>query len=200
MIRATHKTNEKGERKWGKNSVKPALSAAIVLCAISAVQAAPVTYQFNASNFTSDRGSLAPVSSVAGSFTLDGETLVGLDLTVGTHVFTLGQVGYQVYLPYSAYIGATAAGGYNRMEWSWSSVDPVGTSYNDFRLDASLNGYLSSSFAYTVANIGDRFEAQAVTVWDPSVVPVPTAAWLFGSGLVGLAGFARRRKDVAPVD
>jgi hypothetical protein len=27
-----------------------------------------------------------------------------------------------------------------------------------------------------------------------SSVPVPAAAWLFGSGLVGIAGFARRRK------
>ena len=31
----------------------------------------------------------------------------------------------------------------------------------------------------------------AVDVW---VVPVPTAAWLFGSGLLGLVGIARRRK------
>jgi len=32
------------------------------------------------------------------------------------------------------------------------------------------------------------------TVADPvSIVPVPAAAWLFGSGLIGLAGFARKR-------
>lgn len=28
-----------------------------------------------------------------------------------------------------------------------------------------------------------------------AVVPVPAAAWLFGSGLLGLAGMARRRRD-----
>ena len=27
-----------------------------------------------------------------------------------------------------------------------------------------------------------------------SAVPVPAAVWLFGSGLIGLAGFARRKK------
>jgi hypothetical protein len=29
-----------------------------------------------------------------------------------------------------------------------------------------------------------------------SAVPVPAAAWLFGSGLIGLIGIARRKKSV----
>jgi hypothetical protein len=29
-----------------------------------------------------------------------------------------------------------------------------------------------------------------------SVVPVPAAVWLFGSGLLGLIGMARRKKEV----
>jgi hypothetical protein len=28
----------------------------------------------------------------------------------------------------------------------------------------------------------------------PTVVPLPAAAWLFGSGLLGLAGMARRKR------
>jgi len=32
----------------------------------------------------------------------------------------------------------------------------------------------------------------------PSAVPLPAAAWLFGSGLIGLAGLARRRRASAP--
>ena len=32
------------------------------------------------------------------------------------------------------------------------------------------------------------------TLFDVTPVPVPAAVWLFGSGLVGLAGFARRKK------
>lgn len=31
------------------------------------------------------------------------------------------------------------------------------------------------------------------TIADPLAVPVPAAVWLFGSGLIGLAGFARKR-------
>jgi len=41
-----------------------------------------------------------------------------------------------------------------------------------------------TSFAWAVAD-GDVFGA--------TVVPVPAAVWLFGSGIVGLAGIARRR-------
>ncbi|MFK5949251.1 MAG: VPLPA-CTERM sorting domain-containing protein [Methylococcales bacterium] len=32
------------------------------------------------------------------------------------------------------------------------------------------------------------------TIGAPSAIPVPAAVWLFGSGLIGLAGVARRRK------
>jgi len=32
----------------------------------------------------------------------------------------------------------------------------------------------------------------------PSAVPVPAAVWLFASGLFGLAGIARRRKQISP--
>lgn len=34
----------------------------------------------------------------------------------------------------------------------------------------------------------------SVTVSGPTVIPVPAAVWLFGSGLLGLVGIARRKK------
>ena len=30
--------------------------------------------------------------------------------------------------------------------------------------------------------------------WSPSPVPIPAAAWLFGTALIGLFGFSKRRK------
>ena len=45
-------------------------------------------------------------------------------------------------------------------------------------------------------NKGDVFSfAWAVQSGDVSAVPVPAAAWLFGSGLLGLIGVARRKKS-----
>jgi len=45
-----------------------------------------------------------------------------------------------------------------------------------------IEGVFSSNFTDVVAKVGQV-----------AVVPVPAAAWLFGSGLIGLAGMARRK-------
>jgi hypothetical protein len=39
-----------------------------------------------------------------------------------------------------------------------------------------------------------RFYAMSEKITVPAVVPIPAAVWLFGSGLLGLVGVARRRK------
>ncbi|BAN35012.1 hypothetical protein SCD_n01182 [Sulfuricella denitrificans skB26] len=50
---------------------------------------------------------------------------------------------------------------------------------------------------YLTATTNTAFPAAVGTVGiDVQVVPVPTAAWLLGSGLIGLAGIARKRKPV----
>lgn len=50
---------------------------------------------------------------------------------------------------------------------------------------------------YLTATTKTAFPASVGTVGiDVQVVPVPAAAWLLGSGLIGLAGFARKRKPV----
>ena len=59
----------------------------------------------------------------------------------------------------------------------------------DFVLDAG-NG-----FAEMAHSVGISFTSQTgSTMFAMTAVPVPAAAWLFGSALVGLAGFKRSRK------
>jgi hypothetical protein len=62
---------------------------------------------------------------------------------------------------------------------------------------SSFSGLTGSSFSEIRLTIGDGFTTpSAVTsfVGTYNVVPVPAAVWLFGSGLIGLVGLARRRK------
>jgi len=49
-----------------------------------------------------------------------------------------------------------------------------------------------SNFEYSRSTSGNS--NFGVYLVQTSVVPVPAAAWLFGSGLIGLAGYARRKK------
>ena len=55
-------------------------------------------------------------------------------------------------------------------------------------------GGLNISFS-TTANMGDIFTSDQIFSGDVvnQPVPVPAAVWLFGSGLIGLIGIARRR-------
>lgn len=50
--------------------------------------------------------------------------------------------------------------------------------------------------AIIVGNVGNAFFVEAeVTALSAGVVPIPAAVWLFGSGLIGLIGVARRKKS-----
>lgn len=71
------------------------------------------------------------------------------------------------------------------------------------------DGILDSDFSHTAGVLSiDFFDSQGQSIEyqlttdtgefaflaPPSAVPVPAAAWLFASGLIGLVGFARRKK------
>ena len=56
----------------------------------------------------------------------------------------------------------------------------------------SITGLDTLSVNWSAGSPGDYI--RVLTATSPSAVPVPAAVWLFGSGLVGLVGVARRRK------
>ena len=74
--------------------------------------------------------------------------------------------------------------------WSGTqdSVAPINIAWR-FNLGSGTNSGLQDS-----GNKSSEHYAWAVYPGDVAAVPVPAAVWLFGSGLLGLIGVARRRK------
>ncbi len=76
-------------------------------------------------------------------------------------------------------VGLNAAGGYDESVFFFLDTDATHYDFSgQFDLLCAGTGCISSLY--------DTFA--------PSAVPVPAAIWLMGSGLLGLAGFARRNK------
>ncbi len=70
-----------------------------------------------------------------------------------------------------------------------SATDPgTATSGITFALNGSMN-YLAN-----LAGVNSVFPGVGTALYRVSAVPVPAAVWLFGSGLLGLVGVARRKK------
>lgn len=68
--------------------------------------------------------------------------------------------------------------------WSGTEYEPGSSHAFEFSF---FDGYWMPS------NKGTNFHLWAVRTGDVAAVPVPTAAWLMGSGLLGLIGVARRK-------
>ena len=85
--------------------------------------------------------------------------------------------------------GLTNTGPFSNLQsnYYWSA-----TEYAPVTGNAWLFGMISGDS--NNINKAQSFFAWAVHSGDVSAVPVPAAAWLFGSGLLGLVGMARRKK------
>ena len=75
----------------------------------------------------------------------------------------------------------------NLQAYYWSGLENVANNSGAW----GLNFNYGNQFATDKLNNGN---AWAVRSGDVSAVPAPAAVWLFGSGLIGLLGMARRRR------
>jgi hypothetical protein len=58
-------------------------------------------------------------------------------------------------------------------------------------LDTTATNYAKTA-KFDVTNMVQNPISGAFAAYSPTVVPVPAAVWLFGSGLLSLVGIARR--------
>jgi hypothetical protein len=143
-----------------------------------------------------------PFSAAAGSYFAVASS--GLDENAATTIsqtvhLNAGQsfVGYALfdgrdYIPFNDYAfvkvndttiwtsDIAAVGDYGHTDWvQWVFTAASAGDYN---------------FLYGVVNVGDNLlNSRAFFDGQTSAVPIPGAVWLFGSGLLGLVGIARRR-------
>jgi len=99
--------------------------------------------------------------------------------------FTLGNSGDQI-------IFSSGANELLRFNYS-AGFDVAGQSMELIGLPMIEANYALTSITLTYG-LGDIGTPGAAGSFTPAPVPVPAAAWLFGSGLMGLIGIGRRRK------
>lgn len=63
--------------------------------------------------------------------------------------------------------------------------------FASFSADLANGGRIEGGFMLS-GNLSSNFEGSFLTAKASTVIPVPSAVWLFGSGLLGLYGFTRR--------
>ncbi len=87
--------------------------------------------------------------------------------------------------------GSAVMGDYHSISWAGPADKPVLPSWLSF-----LSAVVPDNGAGGVC-LAESCTFDVTFTNDTSEVPLPAAAWLFGSGLIALAGVARRRKSAA---
>lgn len=101
------------------------------------------------------------------------------------------------YLVSSANGAAYFDGGFKSIDWStnanFDSTAGLGQSLSFFKLSNSTNSSVDPISVTEFTGASFLLSSNGTLSYGVSAVPVPAAVWLFGSGLVGMIGVARRK-------
>ena len=185
--------------------VTPSIVGALLLIALNTASAVPISGSigFTGSYSIWDTDGASYVSD----FTIGDEIQFELDaVATGTITGSFAAEGITAgdsaahsdltYNPTGPINGLWSIGSFT-FDLTSMNVDAIGTNF----LVLSGNGLFSSTDSGLDDTLGEwQFSANTAGVnftWSSSsvaVVPVPPAVWLFGSGLMGIIGAARRKK------
>lgn len=70
----------------------------------------------------------------------------------------------------------------------------IGTGAVDFTIFGSSQSSMSNTTGNAAQGISSSYTANAMVTYDYDAVPIPSAIWLLGSGLIGIMGFRKFRK------
>ena len=160
--------------------------------------------------FTDVTGSITPGDGSGGSWAVAstspffGFTWTAHDgTTFGPGTYTFASVEGGTYT--NVVVGAGQVGGHILFDWNTTTNidvinvwDVVGDTYTstDVAADA-INGTVQPNGIRGLQMIDGAFPGFEANFDFVAPIPVPAAVWLFGSGLVGLVGVARRRRRAA---
>ena len=188
------------------------IGAAVTMTALASMGANATTYNFDVVQTSSTSGAASGTGTLNGTGTWDDSTGAVVITSAGTNNITVGPTTYALTItaeadfsgntgsPFAPTSGQNAltscsdtvggflcnqsgVGTFTAFSSVGGSFDATGGTLTSVSINGSGSQSATTDTTYNISNV------------NVSAVPLPAAAWLFGSGLVGLAGVARRRRS-----
>jgi len=180
------------------NLVNIAVIALLILP--SQINAAPLQFTFDMRVDSVNTGTVVINDIFAGEFFIDDSNFSGIgieDFSPTSPPSTGELLSFDVDILSSSFSSGDDFGfpSFPRVIFENGSVTQM--EFESTTLDPQLTIFLTASgieFAYAQGPFGAEIQQFSGFVENVSAVPVPAAVWLFGSGLMGVIGVARRRK------
>ncbi len=153
--------------------------------------AAAITMNFTVEGLSSDTpfggpSPPGPTTTVSGTITWEGasitdkiDQLTSLDLNILGHTYSLAEIDY--------------THDYSDMIYATVNDTGIATGSHDFWIRWDKTTTTPVDFVYATTGTVGIWDSSNFTEFSITAVPVPAAAWLFGSALIGLAGVKRKK-------